>query len=404
MVKVRVDATLERCCPAGFIPTYLDYVGEQESPQDFHLWVAISCIATALGRDVYVDRKHWETYPNLYIILVGASALTHKSASIKIGTRLLAPALGEAYNPTSQKLSPEYLIHKLAQSYEELGKSEVFIKAGELANLLGQSRLDDSILKVLTDLWDSDDRWEYGTLSRGEETCYNLCLNMLAGSTVDWLKGSLPEESLTTGFFSRLVVVSRPFTGLKYPHLAGEGDDEERQRLEKDLIQDLKAISLIEGEFVWSEKAREMYEDWYCDHNHPETKPKQLQGYYGRKGDFIIKICMIHSAGKSDKKVITEEDMMFSLRVLNENEQYLQGIVNFMGTSEEGKKRNIILDILKKERGWVSKSTIAQRTSHRYNAEERRMAFESLIEEKVIKAKTSSKGGMLYKYNPEKEE
>lgn len=398
MVKIKIDAISERNCTEGFFNTYMDHIGDQESPSDFHLWVAISLVATALGRDTYVDRGHWKTYPNLYVILVGASALTHKSTAIRIGTKLLRPALGDDFHPFSQKLTPEYFIHRLAKYYEETKKCEAFIEASELANLLGKTQLDDSILKVLTDLWDSPDQWEYGTIGRGEDTCYNLCVNILAGSTADWLKTSLPEESMTAGFFSRLVLVPRPPSGLKFPHLQVKESTEQRERKEW-LKRDLENIGLLEGEFIWNLKASQMFEDWYCDHNNPEDAVKQLQGYYGRKGDFLIKLSMIHSANRSNSLRIDEEDFMFALRVLNTNEAYLQGIVDFMGTTEEGKKRNLVLDLLKKHGDWITKTKIAQSTSHKYNAEERRMILESLVEEDKVIIKTTDKGGFLYKYN-----
>jgi len=376
----------ERHCPDGFFNTYFDYIGEQESPPDFHLWTAISMIATALGRRAYIQRGHWKLYPNMYIILVGESALTHKSTAINLGMSLLKAAMKDKLYKYAQKLTPQYFAHRLALQYEEYKCGEAFIESSELSILLGQAKLDDTILKLLTDLWDCPEEREIGTIIRGTDILREVCVNILAGTTLEWFKSSLPEESLSAGFFSRLLLVPRNPTGIKIPHLLDATTPEILEKAEW-LRQDLETISTINGAYVWTDTAKLMFSDWYCEENKPETKMKALRGYYGRKGDFLIKLAMICAASKSNQKCITDKDLLFALKLLNANDKYLEGVVSTMGMSDTGRAQTFVLSYIKRQKGWVSRTKIAQNVSHKFNAEERRLILESLVDEEVVDMK-----------------
>jgi hypothetical protein len=124
MAVIDIGDHNERRCKEGMMEAYMNYAFYQESPSDFHLWVLISMLATAMGRNCFVSMGMWETYPNLYIILVGESAITHKSTAIKMGMKPFREALPDS-PALSQKMSPEALIHTLAALAEDetIGKS-----------------------------------------------------------------------------------------------------------------------------------------------------------------------------------------------------------------------------------------------------------------------------------------
>lgn len=336
----------KRLCENGIFEDYLKYVENQESPQDFHLWTCIGLIAICLGRNVWVDMSAWRVYPNLYIILVGESALTHKSTALKMGVKPLKDACPKIPE-LAQKFSPESLSNMLKTLSEgEPGRAEAFIHASEMSVLLGHSKLDDTLLKLLTDLWDSPDHHKYMTLSRGIEEAKDVCINMLAGTTPDWLRNSVPEEALEGGFFSRLILVERPPSGNKnpFPFLSITARDS-LQKVKHDLGIIRKTLA---GEFEFTPGAKRMYGEWYVSHNNPDKARSFMRGYYGRKGDFILKLSMIHSACYSNNRQITEEDVLFSLTHLNENEEYTKNLVKYLGTTQDGKKYVNVLNRIKK--------------------------------------------------------
>jgi hypothetical protein len=53
----------KRRCKEGMMDSYMSYAYYQESPPDFHLWVLIGMIASALGRnDGEPSERHYLMY------------------------------------------------------------------------------------------------------------------------------------------------------------------------------------------------------------------------------------------------------------------------------------------------------------------------------------------------------
>lgn len=393
----------DRQCPEGILPEYLIYTDKHEAPRDFHLWTCLGLISVALGRDVYFPQGDWELFPNLYIILVGDSGITRKSTTLKIGVKMLREALDDdRLHIMSQKLSPEYFCHRLGKLTEENGKSEATIHASELSVLLGKTKLDDSFIKILTDLYDCPDYWDYGTIGRGEDICNNVFLTVLGGSTPEWLKNSLPEESLAGGFFSRLVLVHRQETGFRNPH-PQDVFSLEKQKHRMNIINDLRIITRLKGPMRWDRDAKLMYEDWYWDYNRPEDAPHFMKGYYGRKTDFLIKTAMLLSlSGRSDL-LITPPDFLMAQQILAENEDHIHDLSRVMATTQSGQLLAKIRDMLKRN-GVMAHSKLMQNVSHQINGEELRVIIETLEEEGKVVTEIGKRGKKIYHYKEEKEE
>jgi hypothetical protein len=245
-------------------------------------------------------------------------------------------------------MSPQALIHSLSLLGEDdaVGRAEATIEASELSNLLGQAKMDDTFIKVLTDLWDSPDYFTYHTVGRGIEKLKDVCLNMIGGSTPAWLRNSVPEEALEGGFFSRLILVHRPPKGEKNPCPIVSA--EQREHLEN-VKHDLACIrNNMSGEFIVEDSAQQLFSEWYCTMNHPEKAESFMRGYYGRKGDFLQKVAMCLSASYSDDMLITYDDMALALRLLNENEVHCAKMVKYMGTTQEGNKHVQVMNLIRR--------------------------------------------------------
>jgi len=199
-----------RKCPNGIINEYLEYCDGQECPSDYHLWCIIGVIGMAMGRGVWVDRFFNKIFPNLYIILIGESALVHKSTALAMAIAPFREALPDLAVIT-KGITPQKLASMFAEIYKDNGEtnSELLIHASELSLLLGKVKLDDAMLKALTDYWDCPKDNDYSTIMRGTEVAKNLFLTLLGATTPDWLRNTLPMDSMEGGFLSRLVLVSR---------------------------------------------------------------------------------------------------------------------------------------------------------------------------------------------------
>jgi hypothetical protein len=379
-----------RKCPQGILESYLQYASHQESPDDFHTWVCISMMAAALGRNCYVSMGMWETFPNMYIVLVGESAITHKSTAIHMGTRMLRQALPEI-EFLGDCMTAQALTSTLAEMSAEKKEAVGLIEGSELSVLLDNAKKDDILIKRLTDFWDAPDYRTFRTIGRGKEEITNICVNLIGGSTPKWLRSSVPEEALEGGFFSRLILVQRQPKGEK--NSRPTVSPRQKEALEN-VKNDLQCIAHnMRGEFIVEPAAQNLFDEWYHEHNHPAKAQGFMRGYFGRKGDFMQKVAMCLSANYSDDMVITYDDMLMAHRLLNENEQYTEGLVKYMGTSAEGSKTIQILNTIKRSsinvpvddkdvvgvlKKGITHRELQQKLSHKFNKDELQMALETL--------------------------
>jgi len=378
----------ERRCTDGLLRAYAEFTEGTESPGDFHIWTALSILSASIGRNVYLDRGFYKLYPNLYILLVGESALVRKSTAIGIGMGLLRGALGKDLCVLSQKVTPQAMIKFLNEQYEKRKVSNVLISSSEFAVFLGDGAKDQSVVQVLTDLYDCPDVWSYTTIGRGTEYCNNCYICLLAGSTPDWLKTSIPEESIGGGFLSRVLMVFREEGGPKNP-FPEDSITPAKRILRENIENDIAIISGIRGPFQWTPEAKKIFEIWYMEYNKPEQAPKNMRGYFGRKGDIMIKLAMICSLSHEASKKITERDILFAKNILDENEKFMEQVVSIMGQSKEGSKIDKVLYLIRKRgEAGVDHTTLQRSISHYLNSEELRMALNTLYQGGMIGKKT----------------
>lgn len=310
-----------RAC-SDWLKTYLAYTASTEPPKSYHVWTGISTIAAALQRKVYMDWGHFKIYPNMYVVLVGPPG-GRKGTAMKMGKELL-----NKYAKID--LAPEYITRAaLIQAIEgaavttfmpnkdKKGK-EVFLNhcsltifSEELAVFLGDKSPD--MVMTLTDLFDCPSLWKYQTKNSGSNTITNAWLNLLGAITPTLLQSVLNSDAVGGGLTSRMVFVVEQGKAKKValPFLT-----QNQIMLQDRLGKDLQHIAQMAGKFLMDEEAICTYANWY-DHSkpiHPDVTA--LEGYNERKALHLLKLSMILSACRSDKMVITAEDINQALDYL----------------------------------------------------------------------------------------
>jgi len=369
---------------------YLEYTRNQESPSMFHLWTGVSTIAATLERKVFIDRGYYKLHPNIYIVLVGASARVRKSTAIGIASNIYKEAFPDA-SMFAQKITPEALIGMLKENFTVKGVSAGYIISDELSVFLGNSAKDTSLIALLTKLYDCGDKFDYHTIVRGKELCEKPCCNMLAGTTPDWIRLALPIESIGGGFTSRIIFVYQDMPGPPnpFPELS-----EAERKLRANLILDLQNIGQMGGQFSISHDAKEMYEDWYVDLFKPEeASDGALDGYYGRKHDTLLKISMIMSASRNNIPIIEEKDIETALSAMNENEKRLPETMRLIQSTSIGDDNVRVLRAIAR-RGVVGHSELLRSLSYCLDAKKLNEIIDSLtasdqVEEEVQNNKRS---------------
>ena len=375
----------------NWIDTYLECVENQESPEVFHRWCALSALAATLDRNVAFWRGYANLYPNLYVVLVAESALSRKSTAIFIATSMLDEALPDLPRFSERESSPEAMLNALAEFCAQRGKSAGYIVADEMAMFIGSTQQDARIVSFLTQGYNSFDIYKYHSIGRGNEVCEKLYLNLLAGTTVEWLKTSLPMYAVAGGFTGRLIFVASGGAERRIPWPSID------QALRADLINDLQHIhENLAGSFEITDTAKTWFEDWYV-HVYKSSDDPMLFAYYGRKGDSVFKLSMLLSVSKRDELVITEDEIEESISLLNTLEFKLPEVMADLEATEVGTYHKRVLDKLAKAGTWVKWSSLLRSFSHQMNTTMLSEVMNTLLQAELVEVGTSDTKAVIYR-------
>lgn len=308
-----------------FIEAYLAYTKSQEATERMHRWVAISMLAAAMERKVWLSRGHYVLYPNLYTIIVAPSGYK-KSTSTGFGVNLLRelPTL----KMMADRLTASSLIDcfiKAQRPFEFKGEpvkqAPSFAYVTEFLAFMKDAY--GPLTEFLTTFYDCTPHdptkpWIYSTKGEGERRVYGPCLNILAASTSSWLRQAIPVEQMEGGFTSRILFVVETDPPEKFVAFP-----EETQLLGEDyrlkLVADLTAVHNLVGPVSITEEARAWYRGWYEEHMKRLVKNTDLRfsGYYSRKSDTLLKLAMVSSVARSNDLLVSMADMTRALAWIN---------------------------------------------------------------------------------------
>lgn len=386
----------ERHCKDGWLKAYREYVRFTEVPDIFGVWAGIFGIAVALGRKCFLVTRPI-IYPNLYTVLVAESAWARKSTAIHQVTKLLR-LIDNPPRELPQKTTVEALIsalkvqdgpiitdkkHGLTTAPPVPQGAEGMIIADELSTFLDRNAFTCGLIAFLTRIWDSDENeFIYETRLHGKEIISNPCLYLLGGTTIDWLKGSIPPEAIGGGFTSRILFVhsGRSPRLIAWPEVSDRVTSQELS-----LVLDLNRISQLKGEFAVEPEARECFDTLYCTYatNEDHYGETTLRGYAGRRGIFLHKLAMVVSASYNDTLKLTAQDYLQADALLKEIEGKMPLVMRSVLSSADGEKTNEVLLYIKSN-GRVPRATLMRRFSHMLNATQMDVTLQTLDQSGVI--------------------
>jgi len=353
---------------------YLQYTASQESPDVFHAAVALSCLAAAVGRKVWVDRKFYRIYPNHYFVIVAKSAECRKSVAVGIGRSLLEES--GIIEPCSERLTNAALWLALDTARKEKGRSEIFLFADELSLFLSKEDAYKGVINTLTRLYTCPDYVKNTTKTAGVDHAVNVCVNTLFATTPTDLAELIPGAATGKGFTPRLHLV---YGEKSRGRIA---DIQEDKELRKMLIQDLQWINTLQGEFIITKDGWEWWADWYKNMKFPENY--ELDGWYGRKHDYIIKAAMLFSVAVKDELVLDVANLQQGLMFLNMLEQHFDQLYGVVGQIPMAAHRQRIIQQMARRGGRVSRADLLHLNHNRMTSIELTEVMNMLEQEGMI--------------------
>lgn len=324
-----------------WIEGFMDYAGFGEAPRYMYFWTAVSTIAGALRRKVWIDQAYFKWYPNQFIIIVAPPGIVSKSTTAGIGMNLLRKVPGIKFGP--DVVTWPALVSKFAEAteaFEYEGEyhtmSALTLESSEFGNLFDPK--DNQMVDLFVNLWDGKQgTFEKTTKNSGCDLVENPWINMIACTTPAWIAQNFPEYMIGGGFTSRCVFVyaDKKSKLVAYPCLEVPPNMKE---IEAKLVADLEQISMLTGEYKLTPDAYAYGKIWY--EKHYSQRPvnmddERFAGYLARKQTHLHKLAMILAAAEGDRMWITPAHLETAGVMVTDLEADMALVFSKIGKSDE---------------------------------------------------------------------
>lgn len=316
---------------SSWVNGFIQYTANTGSPEIFRKWTALSLIAGALERKVWIRTSKGVLYPNMYVVIVGPAGVGKTVAAGEIPALIdvleehhLAPTSVMKAGLIDALRDAERRIVRPSDSPPVHTFNSLYIVANELGVLVPS--YDNDFMNVLTDLYDC--RF-YSERRRTKELKFKIespQLNMLAATTPAYLNTLMPEGAWDQGFISRVLLI---YSG------QSEAVDlfteiPQDKVLYAALKADLKELGNLFGKISFSKEAVDAFRLWVQHKEEPRPDHPKLQFYCARRQAHLLKLCIIASVSTSNDLIVTLDNYAEALDWLLEAEASMPDIFKSM--------------------------------------------------------------------------
>lgn len=298
----------------NFLEAYFKYAQDGFCPDEFQMWTGISILAGAVQRKVSLREGKTHYVPNLYVMLVSHPAVG-KSTALERGTEILEEMAGK--NNPEFKVIPNQTteaalvqIMDVVESFSIPGTSihsqhsSGYFYASEASASALQNVCGDFV-STMTAFYDCPT--VFRKKLKGDKfttTIRNSCMNLLAGSTFEYLKTLVNDTTVMGGFASRIIYVvnkERKVVETKWGETSREDLD-----TKKKLVEDLAHIHKLIGPMNPTKEFTERVDKWRPKFSQylKDLNSPRMESIMGRKGTHLIKLSMLLSLAERDDLVI----------------------------------------------------------------------------------------------------
>jgi len=291
----------------------------------------------------------------------------------------------------------EYVLEKLSKGFASTNSSGqgkiklatdscAIIVSTELSVFLTASQFS---IPALGDLWDSKEgTYGYGTRGRGEYNIQNPGVCLLGGSAQEWLVKAVPTDAVGGGFTRRVnfVFASKKDKKIVWP-VVGQGNKD-------DLVEDLRSMAQLRGEFIFAPRARPIFEKVYNESEPDEYDDEATANYKTSKWASATKIAIALCAARGDTKQISEVDLQQAIDKVEEVAEDLKVVFRAVGESDLTVVADKILKFLE-TKGYASRSEMMKALWRHVTSEDLDKVLMTFLEAGLISERTQG-GKALY--------
>jgi hypothetical protein len=324
----------------------------------------VSALGTAARRNFYIDRGNNVLYMNHYVFLLGPTG-SGKTTAIKPAQSLILNMNEHILRQTSvattdtvtvlpEQITPQRLIQLLKHEPTWVDRgldSQVavfpdacgYLAADEAVTLIGKDLFAPSVMiHLLTALY-TKDNFEAGTITRGDFKLHNVTLNIVLGSTLDWLREGITRDMFGGGFMGRWVFAYRGRSVAPVDEPAPLDP-----LMENELAQWLARLATApRTELIRTPAAISWFKQWYRRHYELNQDETWLSGYYARKGDHLYKLAGVLTLSQGST-TITDETMRHALAILDAEERSYPAAFRLIGAHARSRIYEHVLTLLRR--------------------------------------------------------
>ena len=294
-----------------FVEAYKEYAIQiTDAPEKYQELMALSILATVLGRQIFREWGRYNLYPNLYVVLIGKSTVMRKSDCLDLAKYFVEKVTPEKILP--EEFTPEGLFDLLTENSQGLITFDEF--GGFLASA-GKS-YQTGIKEFITRAYNSPNKLPR-RLKNDLYVIENICLNIATGTTIDWLIDRITQSDTMGGFLGRFVFIpcTRDDCLNWYPE-----PQKPNMELEAELIDNLTQISTITGVMELSDEAKTIWYWWSRSHDDEMgtlDNSKGIEGFFGRLAGYVQKFAMLYEISGNRTLTISEGSLMRAIKLVN---------------------------------------------------------------------------------------
>lgn len=374
----------------------MTYVDTLECPVIYHKWCCMSTVAACAQRKIWLDTvagsnipgsAHYRIAPNLYVILVGPPGIG-KDTAMNVSRELLE--LVEGIPVKSDNLTKEYLyrfmatnigMHKRVDTGKDYIHSSLTIFSSEMSTLIKKN--DRDFVGMMNYMFNTMPVARNSTKNMGEDIVPNPFLNLLAGTTPDWINYNVRDDVLEGGFSARTIFVYAEQKAKINPFPAISPTQVEAKTR---LIQDLKRIAAISREVHMNDESRATYAEWYNMHFQQAPLDYRMVGYHTRKPAFLLKLALLFALIRNPETTLVEPlDIVSSIVLLSETEPLIQKALAGVGRNILNTFAQRLLKQIHQAGGTIETVTLLENNRNDINKPEMDEILQVLVADGLIK-------------------
>jgi len=272
-----------------------------------------------------------------------------KSTALHQGKRLLRHSVEAAI--LADDFTPEKLTTILQNNAAGL------LVVSEFTRLLDMVNRDYNagLRQMLTELYDSPDKWIVERKKEGTSTIENAAISLLGATTLDWLGNRVESQDLRGGFLARFLFLPATKRG---PRVKEQPSINATIRSE--LWNYLKEVNELKGEADFSE-VWNAYDNWLYGYERTvesEEVTPELMGMYARAGTTTLKLALIMQASLKPQIEVTAEAMQRAIAFVEYVHRATTRVAERFADSRFGKQMQRVIDYLESQGGKASRSEV----------------------------------------------